>query len=335
MNLPPPKSGGVNFKSLGPLGSAIRRLRRPEELVSSRRPYLRAYAVLARVVRNAGAHDLNVLAAGIGLYAFLALVPFLASVAVIYGMFAEPQAVQSGVRSLLFMAPPRAQELVADRLLSLIGRWNGGLPTLLFGLLLTVYAAARAARSVLAALNLIHGYDRRGFLKRWRASLGICFVGGLVTLLALVAIAAGGYVGEWVARGPMTWLLMSMVFWLAFAAALSMLLALLYRYGPNGPTMRWREVAPGAVAASLAWLAGSLAFSVYVPVFARYDVTYGSLATVVVLQLWLYASFFVMLLGAQLNLEIKSAREEAGMQSLHPSGRSPGNGVSVSKASRT
>jgi membrane protein len=60
------------------------------------------------------------------------------------------------------------------------------------------------------------------------------------------------------------------------------------------------------VAASILWLAGSVAFTAYVPVFARYDVIYGSLAAVVVLQLWLYASAFILLLGAQLNVELQS-----------------------------
>jgi membrane protein len=35
-------------------------------------------------------------------------------------------------------------------------------------------------------------------------------------------------------------------------------------------------------------------------------VIYGSLAAVVVLQLWLYASAFILLLGAQLNVELQS-----------------------------
>jgi len=249
-----------------------------------------------------------VLAAGIGLYAFLALVPFVASVGMVYSMLAEPEAVRSGVSSLLFMAPDRVQDLVTERLVRIIGRWNGGVPTLVLGLLLALYAAARAARSTLSALNLIHAYERRGFLERWGVSLGICLSGGLVTLLALVAITASGYLKEWLPGELAVWLLSQVAFWLGLAAALSVLLGLLYRYGPNGPCGAWSEVLPGAVAASLLWLVGSVAFSAYVPIFRRYDATYGSLAAVIVLQLWLYASAFVLLLGAQLNVEMKELR---------------------------
>jgi membrane protein len=268
------------------------------------------YIVSARLLENARAHNLNVLAAGIGLYAFLALLPFVASIGIVYSMFAEAEAVQSGVRSLLFMAPSRAQDLVADRLVRIIGRWNGGVPTLILGFLLALYAAARAARSLLSALNLIHGCERRSFLERWGASLVICLSGGLITLLALMAITASGYLKEWVPGGQTVWLLGQAAFWLGLTAALSVLLGLLYRYGPNAPSGVWTEVVPGAVAASLLWLLGSVAFSAYVPVFTRYDATYGSLAAVIVLQLWLYASAFVLLLGAQLNEEMKVLSRE-------------------------
>ena len=51
------------------------------------------------------------------------------------------------------------------------------------------------------------------------------------------------------------------------------------------------------------WLLSTLAVSFYVSKFGNYNETYGSLGAVVVLQLWLYVSAFVVLLGAQLNRE--------------------------------
>lgn len=270
---------------------------------------LRIYGIVRRVLANAWAQNLNVMAAGIGLYAFLALLPFAASVAIIYGMFAPPHAVKSGVRAMLFMAPDRSQELVANRLADIIGGWTGGPQALILGLVLATYAAARAARSILSALNLIHGFDRRGFIKRWLASLAICLAGGIVMLLALLAIATSSYLDDLIPGSQEGWLMTQVAFWSGLAATVSILLALLFNFAPNGPSRPWPGVMPGAVAASVLWLAGSVAFTAYVPVFARYDVIYGSLAAAVVLQLWLYASAFVLLLGAQLNVELERDRE--------------------------
>jgi membrane protein len=82
-------------------------------------------------------------------------------------------------------------------------------------------------------------------------------------------------------------------------------LAAIYRYAPSRAEPRWRWVSWGAVVATVLWLAGSAAFSIYVSRFASYDKTYGSLGAVVVLLLWLYLTAFVVLLGAELNAEIE------------------------------
>jgi membrane protein len=80
-------------------------------------------------------------------------------------------------------------------------------------------------------------------------------------------------------------------------------LAVLYRYAPNRSTPLWRWVSPGAMVATLLWLAGSVAFSVYVSEFNSYDKTYGSLGGVVVMLTWLYLSAFVALFGAVINAQ--------------------------------
>jgi membrane protein len=51
------------------------------------------------------------------------------------------------------------------------------------------------------------------------------------------------------------------------------------------------------------WLIGSVLFSLYVNNFGSYNKTYGALAGVVVLMLWLYLTSYIVLLGAEINSE--------------------------------
>jgi membrane protein len=61
----------------------------------------------------------------------------------------------------------------------------------------------------------------------------------------------------------------------------------------------------GAVIAVVLWVAASLLFRLYAANFGSYDETYGSLAAVVMLLLWLLITAFVVLLGAQINAEME------------------------------
>jgi hypothetical protein len=82
-------------------------------------------------------------------------------------------------------------------------------------------------------------------------------------------------------------------------------LAVLYRYGPSREPAEWRWLTPGAVAATVIWILGSIAFSIYVSNFGDYTATYGALGGVILLLTWFWLSAFVVLLGAELNAEIE------------------------------
>ena len=56
-----------------------------------------------------------------------------------------------------------------------------------------------------------------------------------------------------------------------------------------------------SIFATTVWLLASLGFSYYVSNFADYDKMYGSLGAVIILLFWLYISFYIVLLGAEIN----------------------------------
>jgi membrane protein len=86
-----------------------------------------------------------------------------------------------------------------------------------------------------------------------------------------------------------------------FLAALSAL----YRYGPDRDEPRWRWATPGALIATAAWIVGSIVFALYTDHLGSFNETYGALAGVVVLMLWLLLSATVILLGAEINAELE------------------------------
>jgi membrane protein len=82
-------------------------------------------------------------------------------------------------------------------------------------------------------------------------------------------------------------------------------LAALYRLGPDRDDPKWRWVTPGSVVALVGWLIVSIGLQVYAANFGSYDATYGALAAVVLLLIWLFLSALLVLVGAQVNSELE------------------------------
>ena len=171
-------------------------------------------------------------------------------------------------------------------------------------LVLALWSASRGMSGLITAFDIAYQQkETRSFIKLNMVAIGLTLlmlVGGTI-IIALVGIlpAAIQLLGL---ESSTKWLLLVLEWPLLLAVVLGGL-AVLYRYAPNRDTPRWRWVSPGAIVATLLWLLGSVAFTVYVTHFNSYDKTYGSLGGVVVMLTWLYLSSFVALLGAVINAQ--------------------------------
>ncbi len=83
--------------------------------------------------------------------------------------------------------------------------------------------------------------------------------------------------------------------------------------------VRWVEVLPGALLASLAWQVAQMGFTFYLGTFASYNLVYGSVAAVIALLLWSYISGVIILLGAEFTVQY--ARRRRGKQPARPQSR--------------
>lgn len=87
---------------------------------------------------------------------------------------------------------------------------------------------------------------------------------------------------------------------------------LLYRFSPQKDIKKkltYQEVLIGAVFTSLVWTCITYVFSFFVNTFSSFDKTYGSLAGIIALLLWLYLSSITVILGAYLAAVIWEGKE--------------------------
>jgi membrane protein len=268
--------------------------------------------VLTRVRAEMQDDHTTLMAAGVAFYGFLALVPALAATIAIVGLVTTSSRAEELVDDLFGALPSDAQALLSDQLSSLAGRSGGALSvTLVVSILLSLWAASSGMSNLVEAVNAAYDEDQdRGFVKKRAVALGF-------TLGAIAFVVVAGFLIGAVPAilrsldlpGAARWLL-TIATWLVLGLMLMAALAVLYRKGPDRDDADWRWVTWGSVVAVVLWVLGSIGFQVYVANFGSYNETYGSLAAIVVLLMWLWISALAVLVGAEVNAEIEHQTAE-------------------------
>jgi membrane protein len=274
-------------------------------------------ASLIRTARGAADDDYAMVASAIAFSSFLALLPLLGAIVLVYGMITPSERVADNVRTLLFILPTEARAFIGDWLIEAITRREGRELGMLTAVGVSLVAAQRAGRSIISGLNVASGvHRRRSFLRRRMVALAIVVSAATLILGALFAISVLAWTERVLPPGLAAILpALRAGFWSLAAAGCGGTLTLVYRYAPHRPPPRWRWMLPGAAAATMLWLAATVAFGAYLGSFGTTHRTYGSVGAIVVLQLWLFLSGFVLLLGAKLNSELmRSANVERGAE---------------------
>jgi membrane protein len=133
-------------------------------------------------------------------------------------------------------------------------------------------------------------------------ALGFTLAGIVLVLVLGILVAALPFLVNQL--GPVGEDVILLLRWPVMLALLLAVLAAVYYWAPNRPDAEWVWITPGAVVAALGLIAASLGLGWYVNNFGSYDETYGSLAAVVVLMLWIWLSTVMVLVGAEINAEL-------------------------------
>ena len=192
---------------------------------------------------------------------------------------------------------------------------NQSVALLLSGAFLTILFASAAMRGLMNIMGELYG--RTTFRGLWQIVASVLFsVLLLITIyLSLVVVVTGNWffhllgpaLGlDRLAERFTVWqwgkyvLLLGMVF---------LFILLLYRF--TAPLEKPRPpVVPGALGASAALAAASAIFSVLMSNSTRYSLVYGSLASVIIMLVWLYLCGNILIIGDVVNYVLFTHRRE-------------------------
>ena len=265
---------------------------------------------LRAVFRRMGELHLAAYAAGLAYGAVFALVPMLALLVMLLGVFNATGLVAEGMFQLGAVMPDDATKLIDQQLTSIATTHDQGSfgVGVIVSAIVAMWGASGAMRRVMEALNVVHRADEtRSFVRKLGVSITMA-VGAIVIIITTLLVTVLG--GEAASRVfevadlgeaaedawlVLRWPVLLVLAWAGIAGA--------YRFAPAT-----RQVGglltPGTIFATVGWVLFSVLFSWYVSGIGDMSATWGSVAGVIVFLLYLQYAGLIVLLGALIDVEL-------------------------------
>lgn len=253
------------------------------------------------------ADNVQIVAAGVAFYFFLAVFPTIIATISVYSLVLEPHQIQDQISKLSHILPQQAFGMIKEFLEPVIAKskkeigWG-----LAISVLVSIWSANKGTSALFKGVNIAYDeIDTRGIIKNNLLTLLFTLGGVVVGLISLLIVIFFPLLIKNLGLTPQLEHVLTWVRWVLLGVILVFTLSMVYKFAPNrrSPKLRW--VSWGALLGSLLWLAGSMLFSWYVSNFGSYDDLYGSFAAVAILMLWLFLTAFIVLMGAEINSEME------------------------------
>ena len=262
----------------------------------------RAARLFAGIARLTVREKLPARAAGLSYFLTMTFFPMLIC---LYTMLGSLFPAMGELRDFLsIMMPAESVSAVMDFLRYVSENLSNTM--LVAALVVLVTSASAAYRVIHNATMDMRGGPRENGLLVLLFSLVFSVLFLIAIYLSVLLIVTGRWFLDFVDRHFRYWNISGSWSWARFVLLWLLLFVLegaICRFTtPRNPTAR---ILPGAAAASALQVGVSILFSWFIGVTSRYPLVYGSLASVIIMMLWLYLWGLLLLLGNALNISLE------------------------------
>ena len=287
--------------------------RRERHIKSGKKPAVnRAWRVLRAMgeifVRNHVARS----AAALSYYLTISIFPFLICVSAILGTLHLHESVIFEL--LADIIPADAFATVSEFFKYVSGNRSGLM--LAIGLSAMLTSSSAAFRSFTGIMGEIQGKMRYTGIRRGVFS----FVFSIAFLAAIYISGLVILTGEWLLQILDTYVDLGSIFaiwaWIRFVGLFLLLFGIIYGlYIISAPkeTKRTHRL-PGAFAAAVVLVVASIAYSRMITASIRYALLYGSLASFIIMMIWLYTCGIILTMGNVLNISLHNTSGERNIE---------------------
>lgn len=247
------------------------------------------------------------MAAGLSYYFVLSLFPLLILAAALLAYLPIPNLFDQILGSMSRVVPGESMGLVR-KVLETVIQPHGGLVT--FGIVGTIWTASGGFAGLIEALNVAYDVpETRPVWKTRMIALELMLVIGTLLLAAMLLLLLGPKASIWIFKAthiPKVLWIWPYIKWSVSIAFTVLGVELLFYWAPNVKQRFWATL-PGALIGVGFFIGSSYGLGLYFQHYANYNKTYGTLGAAMALMVWMYYSWFAILVGAEINSELVKA----------------------------
>ena len=267
------------------------------------------WPTLKRTAQEFQEDNLTDWAATLTYYGLLSLFPALIALVSIVGLVGDPESTTNTLTDIVNKIGPDSATSTFEGPIRQVtqSRATAGF-ALVTSTLIALWSASGYLGAFIRASNVI--YETREGRPFWKLRpLQVAMTLVIVVLLALMAVGIVltgpivSDVAEPIGVGSTAVSIWNIAKWFAIAALFLLMIGLVYYASPNVRQRGFKWITPGSLVALVVWLLASAGFGLYVSQFGSYNKTYGSMAGVVILLIWLWITNLAILFGHELNAE--------------------------------
>jgi membrane protein len=262
--------------------------------------------VLLRVFHGVSEDRITTISGGVTFFVLLALFPGLAGLISLYGLFADSSTIGQHLSSLEGILPEGGMQILRDQFQQLTSQppQKLGFATAA-SLAISLWSANGGVKAMFEGLNAVYEEsEKRSFINLNAISLALTSIVLGFVMAALLTITVVPKLLSFLGL-PGISEIVAYARWPVLLVVASLMIAVIYRFGPSRDQPQWRWISPGSIFAAVTWIAASLLFSWYTAHFGSYNKTYGSLGAAVGFMTWIWISTMVILVGAKINAELE------------------------------
>ena len=266
-----------------------------------------AYESVKEALALFGEHHLTDWAAALTYYGLLAMFPGLIALVSIVGLFGDPGTTTHTITDIRSnIGPNTATESFERPVRSVIEHRGQAGIFFVLGLGLAVISASGYIGAFMRAQNVIYGVEESEPF--WKArprqmlfTLAMILGAALIALTIVLSGPLLDAVADPIGVDGTALAVWKVVKWPLVVVMVVLLFAGLYYETAPKHRAGFQWITAGSLTAVVIWGVASAGLAFYVSNFGSYDKTYGTLAGLVVLLIWIWLTNVALLIGAEMN----------------------------------